>query len=272
MGNEFTGPFTAYLDSKNLGHITRDPRQSNVLATVDLAIRSLKLIMNRNIAARRTGSWASVLQKSVTSYTSKPHESMMHTQPKDVDNNDTLQYDIEAKSSKDIKTNHTQHDDRVDRLKEEGAFRELLPRSTWQRAGQPRYGSKVHVVKQLVGNLVEDTEGQRHEVKLVAPAPVASAEQNVPREHRTGNPARMEEQRRELRPYAGKLVERLQQRDGEMSIQEVYAWMRAMVIGWWETMQQVRLTGQDALTRFVQLSPQKFEITGRGTRMKVRLK
>ena len=82
----------------------------------------------------------------------------------------------------------------------------------------------------------------------------------------------MEEQRREPRPYAGKLGERLQQRDGEMSIQEVSAWMRGMVIGWWETMQEVRLTGQTALTRFVQLFPQKFEIAGRGTRMKVRLK
>ena len=82
----------------------------------------------------------------------------------------------------------------------------------------------------------------------------------------------MQEQRRELRPYAGKLEERLQQRDGEMSIQEVSAWMRAMVIGWWETMQEVSLTGQNALTRFVQLFPQKFEITGRSTRMKVRLK
>ena len=160
----------------------------------------------------------------------------------------------------------------MEQLKDEGAFRELLPRSTWQRASQPRFGSKVHRVKQFIGNLVEDTEGRRHEVKLVAPVPEASAEQDAPRELRGGNPARMEEQRRELRPYAGKLSERLQQRDGEMSIQEVSAWMRGMVIGWWETMQEVRLTGSNALTRFVQLFPQKFEVLGRGTRMKVRLK
>ena len=271
MGNEFTGPLNAYLDSKNVGHITRDPRQSIALAVVDSAIRSLKIMMPLNMTARRTGSWASVLQKSVASYNNRPHESLMDTKPKYVDNNNTLEYDLEAKSGKDIKANHGQHDDRVDKLKEEGAFRELLPRSTWQRASQPRYGSKVHRVKKCVGNLVEDSEGGRHEVKLVAPVPVASAEQEVPRELRTGNPARMEEQRRELRPYAGNLGERLQQRDGEMSIQEVPAWMRGMVIGWWETMQEVRLTGQNALTRFVQLFPQKFKLLGRGTRIKVRL-
>ena len=72
----------------------------------------------------------------------------------------------------------------------------------------------------------------------------------------------MEEQRRELRPYAGKLEERLQQRDGEMSIQEAPAWMRGMVIGWWETMQEVRLTGQTALTRFVQLFPRSSRSRG----------
>ena len=195
----------------------------------------------------------------------------MDSRPKDVDTNDVRKYDLEAKSGKDIKTNHDQHDDRVEKLKDEGAFRELLPRSTWQRASQPRYSSKVFKVKQFIGNLVEDTEGGRHEVKLVAPVPVASADQDVPRELRGGNPAKMEEQRRELRPYAGKLKERLEQRDGEMSIQQVSAWMRGKVIGWWETMQELGLTGQNALTRFVQLFPQKFEILGRGTRMKVRL-
>ena len=81
MGNECTGPFNAYLDSKNVAHLTRDPRQSNALAVIDSAIRSINIIMSRNMTARRTGSWASVLQKSVASDNNKPHESLMDTKP-----------------------------------------------------------------------------------------------------------------------------------------------------------------------------------------------
>ena len=106
---------------------------------------------------------------------------------------------------------------------------------------------------------------------MVAPVPVASAEQDVPRELRGGNPELMAQQRRELNMYANKLVERLGQREGAMSIQEASAWMRQFVIGWWESMQESRLTGKNAFSRFIQLFPNKFELVGRGPRSRVRL-
>ena len=69
IGQEFTQQFQTYLESKDVGHLTRDPRQSNALAVVDSAIRTLKIIMSKAMTARKSGSWAQVLQASVRSYT-----------------------------------------------------------------------------------------------------------------------------------------------------------------------------------------------------------
>ena len=56
-----------------------------------------------------------------------------------------------------------------------------------------------------------------------------------------------------------------------MSIQEASAWMRQFVIGWWESMQEAKLTGKKAFTRFLLLFPNKFEVLGSGPRSRVRL-
>ena len=63
---------------------------------MDSAIRTLKTIMAKAMTARKSGSWESVLQKSVQAYNSRPHESLMDSRPKDVDKNEVLQYDLEA--------------------------------------------------------------------------------------------------------------------------------------------------------------------------------
>ena len=48
LDQAFKGNFQTYLGSKDIGHMTRDPRQSNALAIVDSAIRTLKQIMAKN--------------------------------------------------------------------------------------------------------------------------------------------------------------------------------------------------------------------------------
>ena len=106
-------------------------------------------------------------------------------------------------------------------------------------------------------------------MKLVDAVPASSAKQDVPTELR-GNNEQREKQKRELRIYAEKLEERLAQR-GTITIQEVSAYMRQYVIGWWDAMRENRLIGSTALTRFLQLYPNKFEIVGTGTRLRVRL-
>ena len=93
----------------------------------------------------------------------------------------------------------------------------------------------------------------------------------MPKKLRGGNPELQAQQRRELNMYANKMVERLQQREGVMSIQEASAWMRQFVIGWWESMQEAQQTGRKAFTRFLLLFPNKFEVLGNGRRSRVRL-
>ena len=249
--------------------LSTDASRDVRLAVVDRVIRTLKVIMAKAMTVRRSGSWSAVLQKSVEAYNKAPHEALMDTPPRDVDKNQELQYDLEKAAGEKIAHNHDEHISRMRKLRDEGAFRDLLPRSTWQRASQPRYGSRVHLLEGFVGPMAQDTEGRLFDAKLVAPVPASSAQQDVPKELRGGNPALQARQRRELQPYADMLVEHMRERGRDMSIHEVSAFMRAST--WWEAMQEERLQGKVALTRFLQLYPDLFQVFGEGTRTKVRL-
>ena len=62
----------------------------------------------------------------------------MGTKPKDVSENETLQYDHARSADVRIAENFGQHNAKVAKHREESGFRELLPRNTWQRATKPR--------------------------------------------------------------------------------------------------------------------------------------
>ena len=68
IGNKISGHFGQWLDINEISHRERDPRQSNALAAVDNAIRSLKQIMAQAMTARKTGSWEQVLLSSDFQY------------------------------------------------------------------------------------------------------------------------------------------------------------------------------------------------------------
>ena len=48
---------------------------------------------------------------------------------------------------------------RIAKLRENDAFRVLMPKATWMRANQPRYGEKVHPIRMINGADVVSTDG-----------------------------------------------------------------------------------------------------------------
>ncbi len=81
---------------------------------------------------------------------------------------------------------------RIDKLRTLGAFRILLPRSTWTRAGQPRWSEKAYEFLHIYGQNVKATDGTTAAIKDFLPAPPGSGDVKAPRELKAGRPIRDE--------------------------------------------------------------------------------
>ena len=69
----------------------------------------------------------------------------MKSAPEDVKGSTVLQYELEKQSGLDVKPNVEVNERRIAKLREDDAFRLLMPKATWARANQPRYSEKVYI-------------------------------------------------------------------------------------------------------------------------------
>ncbi len=102
------------------------------------------------------------------------------------------------------------HAERKNKLERAGAFRVVLPRSTWARAGQPRYGDKVYTLKETSEQKAVATDGTTVLIRDTLPAPLGSKDTAVPRILKGGRQARDQESKVILQKYATILRRALQ--------------------------------------------------------------
>ncbi len=74
---------------------------------------------------------------AVNAYNSNLRSARMNSAPEDVKDTFVLQYELEKRRGLDAASS-------IIKLRVPGAFRILLPRNIWNRAGQPRYNEKVY--------------------------------------------------------------------------------------------------------------------------------
>ena len=160
-----------------------------------------------------------------------------------------------------------EHVQRLRNLLELGAFRVLLPRSTWVRTGQPVYAEHVYEVNYLVGSTVVSKDNARFPSRYVITVPRGSDGVQVPRELRGGNPARQNAHQATLRPFAEALKGFLG--SGSLTLSEVGTRL-SQVPGFRAAMQVQRVGGTGVMQRFVTLFPD-FVLEGRTPHTRVRL-
>jgi len=265
-GNEFKGAFSELL--ARLGIAQSWKTSINSLAVVDATTKTLKDMMKKEMTARGSESWVEALPLAVRAYNSNSHSGIMSAAPQDVPKSKVLQYELEKQAGYDQAQNAKVHQNRLVRLRAAGAFRAALPRSTWTRTGQPRYGEKVHTLDYISGLEAVATDGSRFPVKDVLPVPRGSSSVAVPRELQGGRPIRDEEIKAALQPFAVALRGMLGA--GSMTLQLAGARLRA-IPGFSEAMARSRLAGVGALVRFLRLFPE-FAVEGAAPRASVRLK
>jgi len=159
--------------------------------------------------------------------------------------------------------------DKAAKLRKLGAFRLLLPKSTWSRAGEPRYSDKVYEVDYLVGNHVVAKDGTRAPIRDALAVPSGSAATSVPRDVKAGRTVRDADKISALRPFARALRGFLGD-GGSLSLQGAGTKLR-IVPGFSDTMQEQKITGNGALQRFLDLFPE-FVVEGKAPKASVRLR
>ena len=264
-GQEFGGAFQKLLDDKGVGHREKDPKAINSLAVSDRAMGTLRASIAKDMTARGSASWHAGLKGAVSAYNNTGHAHLMGSEPSDVAKSKELTYELKVQAGEDIKHNAELHSDKMGALRKAGGFRTMLPRNTWARAHQPRWGDKIHKVDKFVGPDVVDTEGNRFAVKLVLPIASTTIAAKVPKELTGGRPARTGASTQTMRPFSnilrGMLAEPLAMQVAGRRMNEVD--------GFQEAMDEAKLTGKGSFRRFVELFPRLFKVEGDVPRQRV---
>jgi len=265
-GAEFKEAFSEMLRRRGIAQRLKE--QINHLAVVDAAIRTLKDTLKKDMTAKSNDSWLKSLPAAVKAYNGNSHSAVLNSAPEDVKSTPVLQYELEKQSGLDAAHNAKVHQERMARLRSAGAFRLVLPRSTWVRSGQPRYSDKVYELDYFVGPDVVAKDGTRRPVRDALPVPRGSQDVQVPRELKGGRPIRDEGARAALRPFATALRGFLGP-TGSLSLQGAGTKLRG-VPGFAEALAEQRITGIGALVRFLALFPE-FVVEGKAPKATVRL-
>jgi hypothetical protein len=264
-GGEFKGAFEKYLETEGTAHLIKE--QINHLAVVDASIKSLKDIMKKDLTETRSENWTKALGKAAAAINSNSHSGILGSAPNDVKGSEDLQFELEKRAGEDMQVNNKLYLDRLERLNRAGAFRIVLPRSTWMRASQPRYGNKVYILDFISGTEAVATDGTRVPLRDALPVNKDSKDTAVPRALRGGRQNKDDEKKGILQRYANILKSFLA--DGAITLQKAGARLRNQG-GFSERMGDLGMNGPGSLKKFIDLFPE-FTIDGRAPNAKVRL-
>jgi hypothetical protein len=151
LGSEFQKVLVKY----DIHHDPNAVGDHNSLGIIDNFAKRIKRILTAYFLQTNKKNWIDVIQKIVTTYNVSPHSSLGGFTPTEVmknDNSDLSQYILllnTYKSQQNATSTDLSLGDSV-RIKTSGDF---------QKGTDPRYGSKVHIVKEIYGkNVILDND------------------------------------------------------------------------------------------------------------------
>jgi hypothetical protein len=260
LGNEFA-LITAEIESKSGVHRRKNMHSVNTLAIVDNRIKQLKTILS----GMNLTQWSDSLKRATEALNERNTAPLMRSAPNDVEGSTELQYEIEKQSGLDTKHNNTLWRKRVGALRDRGAFRTPLPRESWERVDQPKWGGKVHITDSFKGANVEDTDGKSHTVKTSLAVPGTSQDVDIQIETGPGGGKRAQ-QRMRLADYAQNLKNLLPSTGYTLArVVQIIKGMR----GAEDTMDVWGPSRAGRYTSFLKLFPKHFDIVGSGPNIRV---
>jgi len=226
-GGEFSSSFSKMLERRGINHrVKLTPDSRNDLATLDSAMGTIKQALEKEKTVQKENDFTKVLGKVIRGYNASPHSHLDNEAPKDVEGNIGLRFELRRDAVKENQHNVSVNNKIQNKLKNEGAFRTLVPGSQFKRRDQPRYGNEVHNVVSQVGNLTKDEKGEIHLSKLLLPIPATSLSTETMQFARGGS-ARIEAAKKQtLQPHADTLVAKLHEVGRSMTTADASKFLR----------------------------------------------
>jgi transposase InsO family protein len=261
-GSEFmSAGFQARLSNLGIRHRVKIGPQD--LATLDRAIGTLRATLSRRTA--EGGPWWEELNAAVKSMNNTEHSALFFEEPGDVEDDKNLRFDLQYHNAEMAAENQEQAEKRAARLKKKakGAFRTLLPPKTGfrRRAGQQNWSEKIHIVAEIQGGNVVDTEGDSYRMSMVLPV---SATTNVARasSFAQGGSAKIREKRRiALRPWLRDMMDVIRQAGDNGISLNVFARRMRDKPGFAQALKEQKATAAQAVEVFDEIRSEKSEST-----------
>ena len=136
------------------------PDSFNDLATLDSSMGTIKQALEKEQTVQKESDFTKVLDKVIKGYNASPHSHLDNEAPKDVEGNIGLRFELRRDAVKENQHNVSVNSKIQTKLKNEGAFRTLVPGSQFKRRDQPRYSNEVHSVASQVGNVTKNEKGE----------------------------------------------------------------------------------------------------------------
>ena len=208
-GTEFTSvAFNRLMRAEGIRHVYKEAL--NDLSTID---RAMGLIKDRiaTIVAERGGTWLDVLQQVINAHNSLDTEALLDNAPEDVLESRELRFRLRQENADMKEENVELATKRREKLQAEGGFRTLLQKEgVFRRTGLPNWSSDVRQVDKVMGGVVYDTGGERHDTRKVLPVPAASS--GILDVFKGGYVARDDKRREAMRPFKERLVQLILER------------------------------------------------------------
>ena len=263
-GEEFKGDFDELLKEKGILHTYKDPQDRNALAVNDRSIQALKAAMFKEMADQGSARWVDDLDQIVENHNETPHGGIQDAAPNDVEDDPVLQFRLLEDNAQKIKLNERVHEKRVQKMMEAGAFREPLPKSTFQRGFKPRYKNEVEKLLGIDGPEVVSTSGKRILLKRALPVGSESKDTEAPAILQGGSASRDRRAQEALQPFADLLARYLEDRTETLTKASLF--LRAQP-GFTDAMRSVRAP---SLAWFLRLADFDVTTTALGGRSTVR--
>ena len=226
-GGEFSSSFSKMLERQGINHrVKLTPDSRNDLSTLDSAMGTIKQALEKEKTVQRENDFTKVLDKVIRGYNASPHSHLDNEAPKDIEGNIGLRFELRQDAVKENKHNVSINIKIQSKLRNEGAFRTLVPGSQFKRRDQPRYSNEVHNVASQVGNVTKDEKGEIYSSKLLLPVP-ATSQSTETMQFARGGSARIEAAKKQtLQPHADALVARLQEVGRSMTTADASKFLR----------------------------------------------
>ena len=260
-GSDFTSrAFETMLARRGIQH--RLKVGLNDLATVDRAMGIIKDMLARRIA-ELGGDWLDHIEAVIAAYNKLDHGALHEHAPGEVQDDDELRFQLRMENANQRYENVQRANVRADKLENKGGFRTLLqPLALKRRKGVPNWSSQVHTVQTVSGGIVEDTDGNVYDTRLVLPVNALSS---VPAQVATGGSKPRDDRRRVLSREFLQPLREIVARAGSISISQASkAMMQKQRFK--QTLSELRMSFQ----QFARLWPD-FAIKGSGKDMRLSL-